>query len=86
MISIFLINYENCLISHFSKFIKKDSIRVLSEVDNEKIYALSCIDEKDNLCIIIMNENSEDKKITLDIDGEIVNINLRGNSIYTLLD
>ncbi|MBS5884728.1 MAG: glucosylceramidase [Clostridium sp.] len=73
-------------IAHFSKFIKKDSIRVLSEVDNEKIYALSCIDEKDNLCIIIMNENSEDKKITLDIDGEIVNINLRGNSIYTLLE
>lgn len=70
-------------IGHFSKFIKKDSIRVLSKCDIEKVYCLSCVNNEKNT-IVIMNENEEDKNITLKIDEEEVNLILTKNSIYTI--
>lgn len=71
-------------IAHFSKFIKKNYRRVSSKCDIEKVYCLTCVkDEK--ITIVIMNENEEDKNITLDVDGENLNIRLTKNSIYTIL-
>jgi glucosylceramidase len=72
-------------IAHFSKFIKKNSLRLLTKVTNDKkIYALSCIDDKEDICIILMNENEEDRNVTLKIDNEIIDLKLKANSIYTL--
>lgn len=71
-------------IAHFSKFIKKNSRRVLSQVENANgVYSLATVDENDDLTIVIMNENKEDKAIKLVIDDKEMNIELYGNSIYT---
>lgn len=71
-------------IGHFSKFIKNGSIRVLSKCDIEKVYCLSCVN-KENIIIVLMNENEEDKNINLNIDGEEIRISLTKNSIYTII-
>lgn len=71
-------------IGHFSKFIEKGSIRVLSKCDIEKVYCLSCVN-KENIIIVLMNENEEDKNINLNIDDEEIRINLTKNSIYTII-
>lgn len=71
-------------IAHFSKFIKRNYRRVLSKCDIEKVYCLTCVNE-DNITIVVMNENEEDKNINLNIDGESLNIKVTKNSIYTIL-
>lgn len=72
-------------IAHFSKFIKKNAIRTLTNVECEKVYAVSCINEDNSLCIVLMNENNKDKTISLDVCNESLNIRLEANSIYTII-
>ena len=72
-------------IAHFSKFIKKNAIRILTNVECEKVYAVSCVNEDNSLCIVVMNENNEDKTISLDVCNESLNIRLEANSIYTII-
>lgn len=71
-------------IAHFSKFIKKDSIRVLSKSDIDKVHCLACINDGVTT-VVIMNENEEDKTVNLNIDGEEISIKLTKNSIYTII-
>lgn len=73
-------------IGHFSKFIKKNAKRVHSEVLAEKIHSVACVNENNTLCIIVMNEYNKDKIINLEIDGEVITIKLKANSIYTLVE
>ena len=73
-------------IAHFSKFIKPNAVRVESNVSGEKLYALSCINEDNTLCIVIMNENDENKIVNINIDNEIYNIELKAHSIYTFVE
>lgn len=72
-------------IAHFSKFIKKNAIRVDTNLVENKIYAVSCINEDDSLCIVIMNENDEEKAITLNVCNDSINVSLQANSIYTII-
>ncbi|TGY42311.1 glucosylceramidase [Clostridium sartagoforme] len=71
-------------IAHFSKFIKKDSIRVLSKSDIDKVHCLACINNG-VATVVIMNENEEDKTVNLNIDGEEISIKVTKNSIYTII-
>ncbi|MBS5937864.1 glycoside hydrolase family 30 beta sandwich domain-containing protein [Clostridium sp.] len=71
-------------IAHFSKFIKKDSIRVLSKSDIDKVHCLACINDGVTT-VVIMNENEEDKTVNLNIDGEEISIKVTKNSIYTII-
>lgn len=73
-------------IAHFSKFIKKNAERVCSNVSGDKIYAVSCINEDNSLCIVIMNEENEDKLVNLEIDDKNVTIKLKAKSIYTIIE
>ena len=72
-------------IAHFSKFIKKDAVRTLTNVEGEKVYAVSCINEDNSLCIVLMNENNEEKIINLNVCEDSFNIKLQANSIYTII-
>lgn len=71
-------------IAHFSKFIKKDAVRTLTNVEGEKVHAVSCINEDNSLCIVLMNENNEEKTINLNVCDDSFNIKLQANSIYTI--
>ena len=73
-------------IAHFSKFIKKNAKRIYSNVIGDKIYVVSCINEDDSLCIVIMNEENKDKLVKLEIDNESSIIKLKANSIYTIVE
>ncbi|WP_160684606.1 glycoside hydrolase family 30 beta sandwich domain-containing protein [Clostridium sp. C2-6-12] len=73
-------------IAHFSKFIKRNAKRVYSEVSGENIYSVSCLNENNTLCTVIMNENSEDKLINLEINNTNMIIQLKANSIYTIVE
>ena len=73
-------------IAHFSKFIKKNAKRIYSNVIGDKIYAVGCINENNTLCVVIMNEENEDKFINLEIDDESTTIKLKANSIYTIVE
>lgn len=73
-------------IAHFSKFIKKNAERIYTDVNGDKIHAVSCVNEDNSLCIVIMNEESEDKLINLEIDDENLTIKLKANSIYTITE
>lgn len=73
-------------IAHFSKFIKPNAVRVESNVSGEKLYALSCINEDNTLCIVIMNENDENKIVSINIEDEVYNIELKAHSIYTFVE
>ena len=72
-------------IAHFSKFIKKNAIRIDSSVIADKIYAVSCINADDSLCIVVMNENDEEKTISLNVCNDSINVSLQANSIYTII-
>lgn len=73
-------------IAHFSKFIKKNAERVYCNVLGEKIHAVSCINEDNSFCAVIMNEGNEDKYVNLEIDNESLKINLKAHSIYTIVE
>jgi len=73
-------------IAHFSKFIKKNAERIYSSVIGDKIHVVSCINEDESLCIVIMNEENKDKLVKLDIDDESRVIKLKANSIYTIIE
>ncbi|WP_283625004.1 glycoside hydrolase family 30 protein [Clostridium butyricum] len=71
-------------IAHFSKFIKENAIRVESTVECEKVYCLSCINEDNTICSVIMNESDDIKIVDLEIDGDKVSLQLKPHSIYTI--
>lgn len=73
-------------IAHFSKFIKCNAERVYSDVIGENIHSVSCLNEDNTLCTVIMNENSEDKLIKLEINNTNMTIQLKANSIYTIVE
>jgi glucosylceramidase len=73
-------------IAHFSKFIKKNAERIYTNVIGDKIHAVGCINENNNLCVVIMNEENEDKYISLEIDDKSTIIKLKANSIYTIVE
>jgi glucosylceramidase len=73
-------------IAHFSKFIKSNADRVYSEVIGENIHSVSCLNEDNTLCTVIMNENSEEKLINLEINNTNMTIQLKANSIYTIVE
>lgn len=73
-------------IGHFSKFIKKNAIRVKTTVIGDKIHGLCCINKDNSVCLIIMNEENEDKIIRLNIDDECRTVLLKAHSIYTLVE
>lgn len=81
------INYNSSFyyIAHFSKFIKPNAIRVESSVTGEKICALSCINEDNTLCVVVMNENDENKIVEMSIDNEMYIVELKAHSIYTFI-
>lgn len=72
-------------IAHFSKFIKKNAVRVKTTVIGNKIHGLCCVNEDNSVSLVIMNENNEDKNIRLNIDDESSIITIKANSIYTLI-
>jgi len=73
-------------IAHFSKFIKKNAKRIYSNVIGDKICAVGCMNEDNTLCVVIMNEENEDKFINLEIDDKSTTIKLKANSIYTIVE
>ena len=72
-------------IAHFSKFIKKNAKRVYSNTIGDKIHSVSCLNEDNTLIIVIMNENSKEEEVSLQIDNEETKIKLKANSIYTIV-
>lgn len=73
-------------IAHFSKFIKKNAERLHSDVIGDKIYVVSCINQDNSICIVMMNEENKDKLVKLEIDSESSVITLKANSIYTIIE
>ncbi|MDU7440574.1 MAG: glycoside hydrolase family 30 beta sandwich domain-containing protein [Clostridium sp.] len=59
-------------------------MRVESTVEGEKVYCLSCINEDNTICSVIMNESDDIKIVDLEIDGDKVSLQLKPHSIYTI--
>lgn len=69
---------------HFAHFIKPDSVilNTITKLPNH-VYAIAT-KSKENLVIVLQNENTEDCIINLSLENKPMNINLLGNSIVTI--
>ena len=72
-------------IGHFSKYIKPGALRVSAETVVEDVHTAAFLNDDGTLVVIVMNEGDSDKNVSIDCNGEFLNIDISNHSIMTFV-
>ncbi len=72
-------------IGHFSKYVEKGAVRLFSDCSIEGVHMIAFKNPNGEKVVIMMNEGSEDREISVKIQGGYLNIQLDSHSIVTYI-
>jgi len=72
-------------LSHFSKYIRPGAKRIGFELSDNSLLATAAKNPDGSIVVVLLNESSESKKITLSLGGEKANISIDAQAIQTIL-
>jgi glucosylceramidase len=71
--------------AHFSKFIRPGAVRIGLENDDKDLLATAAQNPDGSIAIVVFNEGTKNKKITINLNGSNKSIDIEGQAIQTVI-
>ncbi|MFK7950607.1 MAG: glycoside hydrolase family 30 beta sandwich domain-containing protein, partial [Saprospiraceae bacterium] len=71
-------------LAHFSKYIRPGAKRIGLE-NSDKDLQVTAVEQDDNIVVVLLNEGTEAKTFSIDLNGQTVNLSIDGQAIQTVV-